>query len=95
MSVAILKASCASLKMCEDEWMFFWMDSNTVSNLRASPKEHKGQKEKHSLLKDASEQEGNGSKRTSATAGLRMMLCETVSFNCKFNKARGGKRTEC
>ena len=38
-SVAILKASWASLKMCEDEWMFFWMDSRTVSSLRLSPGE--------------------------------------------------------
>lgn len=37
MRVAILKASWASLKMCDAEWMFFWMDSNTVSSLRASP----------------------------------------------------------
>lgn len=37
MSVAILNASWASLKMCEEEWMFFWMDSNTVSSLRTSP----------------------------------------------------------
>lgn len=37
MSVAILKASWASLKMWDEEWMFFWMDSNTVCSLRASP----------------------------------------------------------
>lgn len=37
MSVAILNASWASLKMCDEEWIFFWMDSNTVSSLRTSP----------------------------------------------------------
>lgn len=36
--VAILKASCANLKMWDEEWMFFWMDSRTVSSLRLSPK---------------------------------------------------------
>ena len=36
-SVAILKASWASLKMCDEEWMFFWMDSSTVCSLHASP----------------------------------------------------------
>lgn len=37
--VAILKASWASLKMWDDEWMFFWIDSSTVSSLRLSPKQ--------------------------------------------------------
>lgn len=37
MRVAILNASWASLKMCDEEWIFFWMDSNTVSSLRPSP----------------------------------------------------------
>lgn len=37
MSVAILNASWASLKMCDEEWIFFWIDSNTVSSLRTSP----------------------------------------------------------
>lgn len=47
-SVAILKASWASLKMWEDEWIFFWIDSNTVWSLQASPdnmankQEHRG-----------------------------------------------------
>lgn len=35
--VAILKASWASLKMSEEEWMFFWMASSTVRNLSMSP----------------------------------------------------------
>lgn len=42
MRVAILNASWASLKMCDEEWMFFWMDSNTVSSLRTSPATNKG-----------------------------------------------------
>lgn len=42
MRVAILNASWASLKMCDEEWMFFWMDSNTVSSLRTSPTRTKG-----------------------------------------------------
>lgn len=37
MSVAILNASWASLKMCDEEWIFFWMDCNTVSSLWTSP----------------------------------------------------------
>lgn len=37
MRVAILKASWANLKMCDAEWMFFWMDCRTVSNQRAFP----------------------------------------------------------
>lgn len=41
MSVAILNASWASLRMCDEEWIFFWMDSNTVSSLRTSPARHK------------------------------------------------------
>lgn len=51
MRVAILKASWASLKMCDAEWMFFWMDSNTVSSLRASPGEtaHKQDRQPMSL----------------------------------------------
>lgn len=35
--VAILNASCASLKIWDEEWMFFWIDSRTVSSLRLSP----------------------------------------------------------
>lgn len=41
MRVAILKASWANLKMCDAEWMFFWMDSNTVSSQRALPGRNK------------------------------------------------------
>lgn len=50
MSVAILKASWASLKMCDAEWMFFWMDSNTVSSFRASPGETSRDREARSGL---------------------------------------------
>lgn len=42
-SVAILNASCASLKMWDEEWMFFWMDSSTVSSLRLSPGRRRGE----------------------------------------------------
>lgn len=42
MRVAILNASWASLKMWDEEWMFFWMDSNTVSSLRTSPATNMG-----------------------------------------------------
>lgn len=42
MRVAILNASWASLKMWDEEWMFFWIDSNTVSSLRTSPAMNKG-----------------------------------------------------
>lgn len=35
--VAILKASWASLKMRDEEWIFFWMASSTVRNLSMSP----------------------------------------------------------
>lgn len=35
--VAILKASWASLKIREEEWMFFWMASSTVPSLNISP----------------------------------------------------------
>lgn len=35
--VAILNASWASLKIKEEEWMFFWMASSTVRRRSMSP----------------------------------------------------------
>lgn len=56
--VAILKASWASLKIKEEEWMFFWMASSTVRNLNMSPGKKKKQKKiinKPTLLRKPSE----------------------------------------
>lgn len=62
--------------MCEEEWMFFWMDSNTVSNLRASPMNKWDRQKMVYLLETTRERKKMLEKNNT---GVKITLSKTVS----------------